>query len=84
MKINKKSRRSFVPSSKSIISNESENYNNFNDISNITSNHKTDDLNVMNNSLYSTNSFNIPNTNKFILNDNIIEQNAQVIKELAS
>jgi hypothetical protein len=38
----------------------------------------------MNNSLYSTNSFNINNTNKFILNDNIIEQNAQVIKELAS
>ena len=84
MKINKKSRRSFVPSSKSIISNESENYNNFNDISNITSNHKTDDQNIMNNSLYSTNSFNINNTNKFILNDNIIEQNAQVIKELAS
>ena len=84
IKINKKSRRSFVPSSKSIISIESENLNNFNDISNITSNHKTDDLNPMNNSLFSTNSFNI-NTNRFILNDNnIIPPNPQIIKELES
>jgi hypothetical protein len=37
LKINKKSRRSFAPSSKSIISYESEN-NNINDISNIISN----------------------------------------------
>ena len=91
LKINKKSRRSFAPSSKSIISYESESNNNINDISNITSNvgtsnHKTEDLtNMMNSSLYSANSFNI-NTNKFILNDNnnIIETNQQVIKELAS
>ena len=90
LKINKKSRRSFAPSSKSIISYESENNNNINDISNITSNigtsnHKTEDINnMMNSSLYSTNSFNI-NTNKFIINDNnIIETNQQVIKELAS
>ena len=89
LKINKKSRRSFAPSSKSIISYESESNNNMNEISNVTSNitvsnHKTEDLNMMNSSLYSTNSFNI-NTNKFILNDNnIIEANQQVIKELAS
>ena len=90
LKINKKSRRSFAPSSKSIISYESENNNNINDISNITSNigtsnHKTEDLNnMMNSSLYSTNSFNI-NTNKFIINDNnIMQTNQQVIKELAS
>ena len=90
LKINKKSRRSFAPSSKSIISYESENNNNINDISNITSNigtsnHKTEDLNnMMNSSLYSTNSFNI-NTNKFIINDNnIMQTNQQVIKEFAS
>ena len=83
LKINKHSRRSFAPSSKSIISYESENNNNINDISNITSNHKTEDLNMMNSSLYSTNSFNI-NTNKFLINDNVIEANQQVIKELAS
>ena len=82
LKINKKSRRSFAPSSKSIISYESEN-NNINDISNITSNQKNDDLNLMNNSLYSTNSFNI-NMNKILLNDNIMEANQQVIRELAS
>ena len=84
LKINKKQRKSFVPSSKSIISYETEN-NNINDISNITSNQKTEDLNMMNNSLYSTNSFNINNPTKFIFNENnIIEQNPQVIKELAS
>ena len=37
----------------------------------------------MNNSLYSTNSFNI-NMNKILLNDNIMEANQQVIRELAS
>ena len=85
MKINKKVRKSFVPSNKSIISNESENNNNnINDISNITSNQKTEDLNIVNNSLYSTSSFNL-NPTKFIFNDNnIIEHDAQVIKELAS
>ena len=87
IKINKKARKSFAPSSKSIISFESENNNNLCDISNITGTHKTEDLNMMNYSLYSTNSFNSnTNTNKYILNDNnnIIEQNSQVIKELAS
>jgi len=79
IKINKKSRKSFAPSSKSIISYESEN-NNINDISNITSSHK-DDL-LTNSSLYSTNSFNV---NRFNLYDNnILEANQQVIKELAS
>ena len=79
IKINKKSRKSFAPSSKSIISYESEN-NNINDISNITSSHK-DDL-LTNSSLYSTNSFNV---NRFNLYDNnLIEANQQVIKELAS
>ena len=84
IKINKKPRKSFVPSSKSIISYESENNNIINDVSNITSSHKTDDL-LMNSSLYSTNSFNMVNTNKFNLYDNnIIGMNQQVIKELAS
>ena len=79
IKINKKSRKSFAPSSKSIFSYESES-NNINDISNLTSSHK-DDL-ITNSSLYSTNSFNV---NKFNLYDNnFIEANQQVIKELAS
>ena len=90
MKMNKKARKSFAPSSKSINSYEPEINNNLNDISNITSAQKTDDANLMNFSLYSTNSFNsnTNSTNKFILNDinsnNINERNSQVIKELAS
>ena len=90
MKMNKKARKSFAPSSKSINSYEPEINNNLNDISNITSAQKTDDVNLMNFSLYSTNSFNsnTNSTNKFILNDinsnNINERNSQVIKELAS
>ena len=99
IKINKKPRRSFAPSSKSIISYESEN-NNINDISNISSNNhiinnfnnnniNNEDLNTNNSSLFSVNSFNVnmnnhSDLNKFILNDNIIEANQQVIKELAS
>ena len=81
-KYSKKNKKSFLQSNKSSQSEEFEN----NNISNININsgnsntlNTTNDINY---SVYSTNS--ICNVNKFILNDNILDGNDKVIKELAS
>ena len=81
-KYNKKNKKSFLQSSKSVQSEESEN----NNISNINLGNSntlnTTNTNDVNYSMYSANS--ICNINKFILNDNILDGNDKVIKELAS
>ena len=81
-KYSKKNKKSFLQSNKSSQSEDFEN----NNISNININsgnsntlNTTNDINY---SVYSTNS--ICNVNKFILNDNILDGNDKVIKELAS
>ena len=81
-KYSKKNKKSFLQSNKSAQSEDFEN----NNISNININsgnsntlNTTNDINY---SVYSTNS--ICNVNKFILNDNILDGNDKVIKELAS
>ena len=81
-KYSKKNEKSFLQSNKSSQSEDFEN----NNISNININsgnsntlNTTNDINY---SVYSTNS--ICNVNKFILNDNILDGNDKVIKELAS
>ena len=79
-KYSKKNKKAFLQSSKSIKSDDSEN-NNISNINNGNSNtlNTTNDINY---SVYSTNS--ICNVNRFILNDNILDANDKVIKELAS
>ena len=81
-KYSKKNEKSFLQSNKSSQSEDFEN----NNISNININsgnsntlNTTNDINY---SVYSNNS--ICNVNKFILNDNILDGNDKVIKELAS
>ena len=79
-KYSKKNKKPFLQSSKSVKSDDSEN-NNISNINNGNSNtlNTTNDINY---SMYSTNS--ICNVNRFILNDNILDGNDKVIKELAS
>ena len=77
-KYNKKNKKS--ESNKSNKSEESENNNTSNiNVGNSNTLNSTNDINY---SMYSTNS--ICNVNKFVLNDNILDLNDKVIKELAS
>ena len=79
-KYNKKNKKSFLQSNKSVQSEDSE----INTISNINmgNSNTLNTTNDINYSIYSASS--ISNVNKFILNDNIIDGNDKVIKELAS
>ena len=77
-KYNKKNKKLILQSSKSVQSEDLEK----NNISNINSNTLNTTTNDINYSRYSTNS--ICNVNKFIINDNILNANDKVIKELAS
>ena len=79
-KYSKKNKKAIIQSNKSVKSDDLEN-NNISNINNGNSNtlNTTNDINY---SMYSTNS--ICNVNRFILNDNILDANDKVIKELAS